>query len=258
MAKRPRNLRTDTLTRREIQTRTGSIRTIARDLGVSPSTVQKWRKRTTTADLSMGPRTPRAAALSSADVALIVLFRWTTRLSLNDCMRALAPAMPHLRRSTLYRVLRCHGLAEAPPDDGDAEAGRTEFGTFRVTVIDLRLCADICQLVIAVDAASRFAAVDLYRGSDPMTDIPTKLAGIVPYPVRSICWRMLASVAEPTRPCPDDGTPAPQSNPWCAGGVPDVIRTVLSGFKPAADTDLAGVLALLEGGPTPTRSSTRE
>ncbi|TXM95727.1 helix-turn-helix domain-containing protein, partial [Methylobacterium sp. WL64] len=40
--------------RRAIQLREESVRSLAKRYGVSPTTVQKWRKRTSTADARMG------------------------------------------------------------------------------------------------------------------------------------------------------------------------------------------------------------
>src|SRR5688500_16406031 len=54
--------------RRAIQLRQESVRALAKRYGVSPTTVQKWRKRSTTADAPMGPKEPRSTVLPR--------FRW--------------------------------------------------------------------------------------------------------------------------------------------------------------------------------------
>src|SRR3954464_12851073 len=59
--------------------------------GVSPTTVQKWRKRTTVADERMGPKEPRSTVLTADEEAIVVAFRRHTLLPLDDCLYALQP-----------------------------------------------------------------------------------------------------------------------------------------------------------------------
>ena len=64
--------RTTEAVRRAIQLRQESVRALARRFGVSPTTVQKWRKRTTTADAPMGPKEVRSSVLTAEEEAIIV------------------------------------------------------------------------------------------------------------------------------------------------------------------------------------------
>ncbi|HLZ66679.1 MAG TPA: helix-turn-helix domain-containing protein [Aliidongia sp.] len=265
MIKRHRSPRTDELTRQEMQTRKASIRTIARELGISPTTVQKWRKRATTADLPMGPKTPRPSALTPVDEALIVLFRWTSHLSLDDCMRALAPAIPHLRRSTLYRALKRYGLAEAPLG-GDGTHGDPSLGNFRVACTELRTAIGSLGLFMAVDAASRFTVVKMHVGTHPIADLVAKLSAAVPYPVCSILWQTWSrpvdagQALDPTQSCPVGDEPTTaflsqrlalsrsqgfsdeeiiETSSWRNCVVPEIARTVIAGFETLLKRDLA-------------------
>ena len=87
--------------RRAIQDRQESVRALARRYGVSTSTVQKWKKRRSVADLPMGPKTPASTVLSSDEEAVTVAFRKHTLLPLDDCLYALQSTIPHLTRSSL-------------------------------------------------------------------------------------------------------------------------------------------------------------
>src|ERR671913_1203033 len=58
--------------RRAIQRSRESVRALARRHGVSPTTVQKWRKRQTTADLAMGPKEARSTTLTPEQEAVVV------------------------------------------------------------------------------------------------------------------------------------------------------------------------------------------
>src|ERR687886_1871549 len=105
--------------RRAIQVSQESVRALARRYGISPTTVQKWRKRTTVADQPMGPKQPRSTVLTLEEEAVIVAFRRHTLLPLDDCLYALQPTIPHLTRSSLHRCLQRHGIARLPDTDAD-------------------------------------------------------------------------------------------------------------------------------------------
>ena len=79
--------------RRAIQLREESVRALARRYGVSPTTVQKWRKRATTADARMRPKEPRSTVLTVEEEAIIVAFRRHTLLPLDDCLYGLQPTI---------------------------------------------------------------------------------------------------------------------------------------------------------------------
>jgi transposase-like protein len=90
------------------------VRALARRYGISPTTVQKWRKRATAADAPMGPKQPRSTVLTPLEEAAVVAFRRDTLLPLDDCLYALQPTLPHLTRSSLHRCLKRHGIARLP------------------------------------------------------------------------------------------------------------------------------------------------
>src|SRR3712207_7486580 len=88
--------------RRAIQARQESVRATAKRHGISPTTVQKWRRRQTTVDARMGPKEVRSTVLTREE-AIVVAFRRHTLLPLDDCLYALQPAIPQLTRSSLHR-----------------------------------------------------------------------------------------------------------------------------------------------------------
>src|SRR3712207_482886 len=108
--------------RRAIQASQESVRALARRYGLSPTTVQKWRKRQTVTDERMGPKQPRSTVLSLEEEAGIVAFRRYTLLPLDDCLYALQPTIPHLTRSSLHRCLQRHGISRLPEVTGDKPA----------------------------------------------------------------------------------------------------------------------------------------
>ena len=78
--------RTTEAVRRAIQLRQENVRALARRHGVSPTTVQKWRKRETTADAEMGSKQVRSTVLTPGEEAAIVALRRHTLLPLDDCL----------------------------------------------------------------------------------------------------------------------------------------------------------------------------
>src|SRR4028118_1650821 len=83
--------RTTEAVRRAIQLRQESVRALAKRFGVSPTTVQKWRKRETVADERMGPKQVRSTVLTLEEEAVVVAFRRHALLPLDDCLYAAPP-----------------------------------------------------------------------------------------------------------------------------------------------------------------------
>ena len=69
------------------------MRALAQHHGISPTTVQKWRKRKTAADAAMRPKQPCSPVLTPEQEAVIVAFWRHTLLALDDCLYALQPTM---------------------------------------------------------------------------------------------------------------------------------------------------------------------
>src|SRR5918997_521555 len=153
--------RTTEAVRRAIQLRQESVRALARRFGVSPTTVQKWRKRATAADAPMGPKQVRSTVLTPGGEAAIVAFRRHTLLPLDDCLYALQPTIPRLTRSSLHRCLQRHGIARLPDMDGD-KPKRSRFkaypiGFFHIDIAEVRTEQGKLPLFGAIDRTSKFA-----------------------------------------------------------------------------------------------------
>jgi len=61
--------------RRAIQLHQESVRAAARRYGVSPTTIQKWRRRQTASDMPMGPKEARSTVFTPEEEAIIAAFR---------------------------------------------------------------------------------------------------------------------------------------------------------------------------------------
>jgi transposase len=111
LARRPHGSATTTPSVREaIQTSREKNTVLAKRYGVDRKTVAKWKGRTFSSDLQTRPKNPRSLTLE--DEAIILAYRWRTRLSLDDSLVRLRRRMPQLTRSALYRCLERYGLSK--------------------------------------------------------------------------------------------------------------------------------------------------
>ena len=123
--------RTTEAVRRALQRSKESVRALACRYGISPTTVQKWRKRETVTDQPMGPTMPHSTVLTLEQEAMIVAFRRHTLLPLDDCFYALQPSIPGLTRSSLHRCLQRYGISRLPDLEGDKPA-KTKFKSYPI------------------------------------------------------------------------------------------------------------------------------
>ncbi|WP_158746859.1 IS481 family transposase [Acidisphaera sp. L21] len=184
--------RTTQAVRRAIQLQQESVRTLARRFGVSPTTIQKWRKRTTTADAAMGPKEPRSTVLTVEQEAIVVAFRRHTLLPLDDCLYALQPSIPHLTRSTLHRCLERHGISRLPDVEGD-KPGKKKFksypiGYVHVDIAELRTEEGKLRLFVAIDRTSKFVFVRLVESAGKMeaAQFLRDFIAAVPYRIHTV------------------------------------------------------------------------
>ncbi len=190
--------------RRAIQARQESVRALARRYGISPTTVQKWRKRTTVTDQRMGPKQIRSTVLSVEEEAVVVAFRRHTLLWLDDCLYALQPTIPHLTRSSLHRCLQRHGIARLPDTDGD-KPKRSRFkaypiGYFHIDIAEVHTEEGRLYLFVAIDRTSKFAFVELHERATRRVagDFLRHLVAAVPYKIHTVLTDNATHCTDPT------------------------------------------------------------
>ena len=190
--------------RRAIQASEASVRALARRYGIRPATVQKWRKHTTAGDAPMGPKQPHSTVLTAAEEAAIVAFRRYTLLPLDDCLYALQPTIPHLRRSSLHRCLQRHGIARLPAVDGE-KPKRSRFeaypiGYFHVDIAEVRTEEGRLYLFVAIDRTSKFAFAELHERATRRiaADFLRALAAAVPYTIHTVLTDRGFQFVDPT------------------------------------------------------------
>ena len=184
--------RTTEAVRRAIQRSEESVRALAGRYGISPTTVQKWRKRTHATDAPMGPQAIHSTVLTTEEEAMVVAFRRHTLLPLDDCLYALQPTIPHLTRSSLHRCLQRHGISRLPALEGQA-AEKKRFkaypiGYFHIDIAEVHTEEGKLYLYVGIDRTSKFAFAQLHEKADRPTAVAflEALLEAVPYGLHTI------------------------------------------------------------------------
>jgi transposase InsO family protein len=154
--------------------------------------VAKWKKRTSVADLSTGPKDAKSTVLSIEEEAIIVAFRRHTLLPLDDCLYALQATIPHLTRSSLHRCLQRHGISRLPDVEGE-KPGQRKFkaypiGYFHIDIAEVRTAEGRLYLFVAIDRTSKFAFTELHEKATTRiaADFLHALIKAVPYRVHTV------------------------------------------------------------------------
>ncbi len=153
--------------RRAIQNSQASIRSLAKQYGINPKTVAKWKQRADVEDAPMGPKQPHSTILSTEEEALIVAFRKHTLLPLDDCLYVLQETIPHLSRSALHRCFQRHGISRLP-EVTDKPAKKSRFkaypmGYFHLDIAEVQTEEGKLYLFVAIDRTSKFAFTELHE-----------------------------------------------------------------------------------------------
>ena len=82
-----------------------TIYALSKKYNVAPTTIKKWKKRSTIHNQKPGP-VPKSKHLTEAEELAIVTFRNKTRLGLDDCLQAFKEQFPKLSRSALHRLFK--------------------------------------------------------------------------------------------------------------------------------------------------------
>jgi transposase InsO family protein len=174
-------------TRQAFQQSSEPATVLAQRHHVNAKTVRKWRSRTSTEDLPMGPRNPRSTTLTELEEAAVVAFRVQTRLPLDDVFAALKPAIPRLTRSTLHRCLQRQGVSRLPRPKRQrrGQFDPCELGFFHIDIAHLHTAKEKAYLFVAVDRVSKLAFARVYRRATVIT-----AAAFLKVLIRSVPYRI--------------------------------------------------------------------
>ena len=179
--------RTTQALRRSIQESQASMSELARQHGINRKTVRKWRQRTSVEDASMGPKHPRSTVLSPEEEAAVA-FRRHTLLPLDDCLYALQATIPHLRRSSLHRCLKRHGISCLPELKGEVPPKKRfkqyPIGYDHIDIAEVATAEGKLHLFVAIDRTSKVAYAELHEKAKRATAVAFLRAVIAFFPYR--------------------------------------------------------------------------
>ena len=178
--------RTTPRVRAELQASKATSSDLAKRYGLSRTTVNKWRSRTTTADAPMGPTVPCSTVLTPAQEAMVVEFRRRTLLPLDDVLGCLRDSIPNLTRSSLHRCLARHGISRLPENpDQASKRGKfadTAIGFVHIDISELRLTQGKLNMFLAIDRVSKFTYVEFRDDAGKMNGADFLLAVVSAFP----------------------------------------------------------------------------
>jgi transposase InsO family protein len=222
--------------RRSIQRSQESVRALARRHGISPTTVQKWRRRRTTADAAMGPKQARSPVLTLEQEAVIVAFlppphaAAARRLPLRPTAHdpdadALQPApLPAAARHLPPARRRGRGAGGEGP--GKKRFKAYPIGYFHLDIAEVRTEAGKLYLFVAIDRTSKFAFARLHEKATRRVaaDFLHALVDAVPYRIPTVLTDNGTQFTDTLPLTEDSETEAAIDALWAARGGPRVWR----------------------------------
>jgi transposase InsO family protein len=160
------NAATTPKTRAYIQASGRPAAALARELGISESTVRRWQQRRDVADRASTPHT-LATGFSAAEEAIAVELRTRLQLSLDDTLEVMRRCLrPDISRSALHRCLKRHGVSQRParPEPPAQRFDPAPFGYVHVDLKHLpRLHRQKAYVFVAIERTTRFVHVAIVQ-----------------------------------------------------------------------------------------------
>lgn len=148
------------------------VAVLATELGVSETTIRRWRGRSDVADRSHVPIRLKTS-LSDLEQQLVCELRAMLGLPLDDITEVMNRCInPGLSRSAIFRCLKRHGL-NRPPTAERAPAGRFEATTAGFVHIDIKhlpaLNRQKAYAFVAIERATRYVYVEIHTDRSAQT-----------------------------------------------------------------------------------------
>ena len=185
------NATTTPKVRAYIQSSTATVAELAAELGISETTVRRWRGRGTVNDRSHRPKR-MAVSLSPLEERLICELRRTLALSLDDITEVMRRCVRDgVSRGVVHRCLRRHGLNRRPRPVAD-KPGVFEAAGVGFIHVDLKhlpaLRGRKSYVFVAIDRATRFVHVEVCesRAAKAIAACLARFLEAFPHPVHTI------------------------------------------------------------------------
>jgi transposase InsO family protein len=166
------NATTTPKVRAYIQRSRKPVADLAIELGVSETTIRRWRERTSVNDRSHAPKT-LTTSLSALEEALVCELRTKLQLPLDDITEVMRRCVnAKLSRSAIHRCLKRHGLSRRPQPDKPV-VGIFEQATVGFIHVDLKHLPALQRrrsyAFVAIDRATRYVYLEIHPKRDADT-----------------------------------------------------------------------------------------
>jgi transposase InsO family protein len=185
------NATTTPKTRAYIQRSKRPAAELADELGVSETTIRRWRGRDGVEDHSHTPKT-LMTSLTALDEALVCELRTQLGLPLDDITEVMHRCLnPGLSRAALYRCLKRHGLNRRPKP-GKPPVGIFETATVGFIHMDLKHLPALerrkSYAFVAIDRATRYVYLEIHprRDGETAAGFLARFLAHFPHPVHTI------------------------------------------------------------------------
>jgi transposase-like protein len=168
------NATTTPKVRTYIQRSKRPVTELAAELGVSETTIRRWRGRTTVDDRSHTPKTLQTN-FSTMEETLVCELRTQLQLPLDDIVEVMRRCVNgKLSRSAIHRCLKRHGLSQRPKPDRPA-VGAFERTTVGFIHIDLKHLPALerrkSYAFVAIDRTTRYVYLEIHPKRDADTSV---------------------------------------------------------------------------------------
>jgi transposase-like protein len=145
---------------------------LVRELGVSETTIRRWRGRTTVGDRSHRPNR-LTTKLSAMEETLVCELRTALQLPLDDIVEVMRRCINgKLSRSAIHRCLQRHAISQRKQPDRPS-VGVFEQATVGFIHFDLKHLPALerrkSYAFVAIDRATRYVYVEIHRRRDAKT-----------------------------------------------------------------------------------------
>jgi transposase-like protein len=185
------NATTTPRVRAYIQRSKKKIAELATELGVSQTTIRRWRSRTTIGDRSHTPKNLKVS-LSPEEEALVCELRTCLQLPLDDIAEVMRRCVNGtLSRSAIHRCLKRHGLSQRRKPDKPA-VGVFQDTTVGFIHIDLKHLPALerrkSYAFVAIDRVTRYVYIEIHPKRDAQTSeqFLKRFLAHFPHPVHTI------------------------------------------------------------------------
>jgi transposase-like protein len=166
------NATTTPKTRSYIQHSKKAVAELVDELGVSETTIRRWRGRTTVGDRSHRPKR-LTTNLSAMEETLVCELRTALQLPLDDIVEVMRRCVNgKLSRSAIHRCLQRHGISRRKKPDRPS-VGVFEQATVGFIHFDLKHLPALerrkSYAFVAIDRATRYVYVEIHQRRDAKT-----------------------------------------------------------------------------------------